>query len=67
MLFEVRHKVFKGAAETFTEETAPDWLTSKRTKPGSTVDARWFWEDHVLTLKVGKSVETDFSVITRIE
>jgi hypothetical protein len=50
----------------FTEADAPDWLTSKNTVQGSTMDARWFWTSHVLTLKVGESVKTDFQLITRI-
>jgi len=52
---------------TFTEHTAPDWLTSKNTLKGSTMDGRWFWTDHVLTLEIGKSIKTDFSKITRIK
>jgi len=51
--------------EIFTEDTAPDWLTSKNTIKGSTMDGRWFWTDHVLKLEVGASIETDFQVITR--
>lgn len=31
------------------------------------MDNRWFWTDYVLTLEVGQSVETDFSVIKRVE
>ena len=50
----------------FSEATAPDWLTSKNTVKGSTMDNRWFWESHVLTLGIGESVETDFSTIERI-
>lgn len=51
----------------FSEATAPDWLTSRNTVRGSTMDNRWFWVDHVLTLQVGESVDTDFQKITRIE
>ena len=51
----------------FTEDSAPDWLTSKNTVAGSTMDDRWFWNDHVLTLKVDESVDTDFQNIARIE
>lgn len=54
-------------AEVFTESTAPDWLTSVNTVKGSTMDHRWFWNDHVLTLKVGASINTDFRNIKRIE
>lgn len=68
MKFTMRHRFFESAPpETFTEDTAPDWLTSCNTIPGSTMDSRWFWEDHVLTLKVGETVDTDFQTITRIE
>ncbi|QJT70804.1 hypothetical protein GR7B_00006 [Vibrio phage vB_VcorM_GR7B] len=51
----------------FTESTAPTWLTSEDTVKGSTMDGRWFWDEHVLTLDVGQSVDTDFRRITRIE
>lgn len=50
----------------FDEETAPDWLTSKNTIPGSTADMRWFWTDHVLKLEVGQHLDTSFKRITRI-
>lgn len=51
----------------FTEHDAPDWLTSKNTVPGSTMDMRWFWNDHVLKMEVGDVIYTDFQEITRIE
>lgn len=51
----------------FNEDTAPDWLTSKNTVEGSTMDMRWFWKDYVLTLQVGEFIDTDFHRITRIE
>lgn len=63
--FEARHKFFKAVLERFSERDAPDWLTGSKTVPGSTMDCRWFWRDHVLALQVGASVETDFWVITR--
>ena len=50
---------------SFSEHNAPTWLTSENTVPGSTMDNRWFWEKHVLTLEVGKSINTDFHRITR--
>lgn len=31
------------------------------------MDNRWFWNDHVLTLSIGESVDTDFRKITRTE
>lgn len=65
--FKMKHRYFEGVEETFTEETAPDWLTSRNTIEGSTMDYRWFWNDHVLTLEVGESVMTDFQKITRVE
>lgn len=61
--FSMEHML--GGVELFTEETAPDWLTSKNTIRGSTYDNRWFWNDHVLTLPVGGSIKTDFHTITR--
>jgi hypothetical protein len=65
MLFEKTNTLFNTEPETFTEESAPSWLTSYRAVKGSTMDERWFWNDHVLTLDVGESVETDFTKITR--
>ena len=56
-----------GMITHYTELDAPDWLTGRNTVRGSTMDNRWFWRNYVLTLKVGKSVETDFNKITRIE
>ena len=61
------HKIFQNAkAEEFNEEQAPDWLTSRNTVPGSTMDDRWFWQEHVTKLQVGEQIETDFRIITRI-
>lgn len=59
MIFSMTHQIFK-TYKVFTEKSAPDWLTSPRTYG-------WFWNDYVLTLPIGKSVETDFQTITRIE
>jgi len=67
-----RLKTFKAVHDTlftvlrFDQNTAPDWLTSSNTVPGSTMDYRWFWNERVLTLKVGESVNTDFQTITRL-
>lgn len=66
MKFEMTHLFFKGEPECFDETTAPDWLTSAKTVKGSTMDDRWFWNDHVLTLKVGQSIDTDFQTIRRV-
>jgi hypothetical protein len=66
MEFEMKDIIADKVVATFDETTAPDWLTSKNTIKGSTMDQRWYWEDHVLTLNVGDSVETDFNEITRI-
>mgnify|MGYP000164381845 CR=1 FL=1 len=67
MRFQAEHKIFKRPPLEFSETDAPDWLTSCRTVEGSTMDARWFWEDHVLKLKVGQSIGTDFHTITRLK
>lgn len=64
--FEMTHLFFGPPSEVFTEETAPKWLREGGV-PGSTMDNRWFWNDHVLTLEVGKSVNTDFNNIRRIK
>jgi len=65
MKFEMTH-LFLGTKEIFDEKHAPDWLTSKNTIRGSTMDCRWFWEEHILNLKIGESKETDFQIIKRI-
>jgi len=66
MKFRMTHNVF-GSVKEFDENTAPDWLTSKNTVKGSTMDYRWFWKDCVLTLPVGGKTQTDFRDIERIE
>jgi hypothetical protein len=66
--FKMTHVFFTNSpAEIFTEDTAPTWLTCENTTKGSTADMRWFWENHILTLKVGESKETDFRIIKRIK
>lgn len=65
MQFSMKHRYFH-TVETFSEENAPDWLTGAKTVKGSTMDCRWFWEGHVLTLGVGEFTETDFQIITRV-
>ena len=62
--FKMTHMFFGPPGEPFTEETAPNWLC-KGGVPGSTMDNRWFWNDHVLTLEVGETVRTDFNEIRR--
>lgn len=65
MYFRMTHML--GGVERFGVDTAPDWLTSCNTIKGSTMDNRWFWKEHVLTLEVGQSVDTDFRTIKRIK
>ena len=66
MRFKMTHQVFNDSTY-FSEETAPTWLTSENTVKGSTMDDRWFWNDHVMTLEVGESIKTDFQDIKRVE
>ncbi len=66
MKFLMQHQCLPGKPDIFTDTTAPDWLTSNNSIRESTGDMRWFWERHVLTLPVGKRVQTDFRTITRI-
>jgi hypothetical protein len=63
--FKMEHRIFK-SVEFFHENDAPTWLTSENSIPGSTMDERWFWENHVLKLNVGQSILTDFRKITRM-
>lgn len=68
MRFIMQHRFWAGDKPViFSDATAPDWLTSKRTVRGSTTDNRSFWESRVLTLSIGKRVQTDFRTITRIK
>lgn len=64
--FTMKHTLSDAPPQEFDETNAPDWLTSKNTRPGSTADMRWFWEQ-ILTMKVGESKTTDFRKITRIQ
>lgn len=68
MKFEMVHIFFNHLEpETFSELNVSDWLTGCKTVPGSTMDCRWFWKDHVMKIDVGNSIETDFRRITRVE
>ena len=67
MKFSMTHRFFDFPPEIFSEEDAPDWLTGVKTVKGSTMDCRWFWEDHVKKLQINESIDTDFRRITRIE
>jgi len=64
--FQIQHRYFGGEPKTFTEDTAPWWLKEGGVA-GSTMDNRWFWNNHVMTLEVGSSVDTDFQTITRLK
>ncbi len=65
--FERTFKFWNLGTTVFTEDEAPEWLTGENTVKGFTMDNRWFWKDHVLTLEVSESIETDFVAIKRIE
>lgn len=67
MKFKLKHLILNQPEIEVTQETAPDWLTSKKSVPGSTMDQRWFWEQKVLTLQVGEHTESEFYRITRTE
>lgn len=58
--------LFFDTTKEFTELTAPKWLC-KGGRKGSTMDNRWFWNEHILTLKVGEHKDTDFQRIERIK
>jgi hypothetical protein len=53
------------SAEYFDELTAPKWLCEGGVAT-STMDNRWFWKGHVMTLEVGQSVDTNFRTIRRL-
>jgi hypothetical protein len=62
--FKMTHMI--GHIDFFTEETAPKWL-KEGGRAGSTMDNRWFWNNHVMILEVGQTIDTDFSTIERME
>ena len=64
--FKMVHDIFL-TERFFTEDDAPEWLTCSKAVKGSTSDSSWFWNDYVLQLAIGASIQTDFHVITRIE
>lgn len=72
VLKEVKEKQFAAVhiitkkVTSFTENDAPDWLTSANTVKGSTMDMRWFWKEHILKLEVDQSISTDFHIIKRV-
>lgn len=63
--FKITHKVFDTDPEYFTELNGPKWLSEGGIK-GSTMDGRWFWNDYIMKLEIGSSIETDFRRITRL-
>ena len=64
--FKITHALIANSTpEYFNTATAPDWLC-KGGREGSTGDMRWFWNDHVLVLKVGQYIDTDFRRIERV-
>ena len=54
--FKAEHLFFPDCINNFTEENPPNWVI---------IDDGWWWKGHVLTLNVGKSIESDFQKITR--
>lgn len=63
--FVMTHRFFKKESR-FDENTAPDWLTGENTVRGSTMDTRWVFKEHILTLAPGAVFETDFHEIKRV-
>jgi len=58
--FQMTHLFMKTAPTIeFTEDKPPMWLLTKSFK--------WWWNEHVLTWKVGKHIDSDFQRIKRIE
>lgn len=63
--FEMTHDFFECVC-VFTEIDAPSWLTGGDSVLNSTLDNRWFWIEHVLSLNVGESACSDFRTIKRL-
>ena len=66
MEFEMTHRYGPADVEKFNVDNAPDWLKFGGVE-GSTMCNRWFWNDHIMKLEIGKSIETDFRKITRVK
>jgi hypothetical protein len=59
MLFEMTHLFFtKSEPYFFTDTNPPIWLMSHT--------FRWWLEDYVFKLEIGKFIDSDFRRITRI-
>ncbi len=57
--FSIKHRIIKYLEqENFSEDNPPKWMIHKEYK--------WWYTGHVLTLKVGDSIKTDFQEITRL-
>ena len=56
--FQFKHRMSR-STDIYAEDKLPSWLNHK--------DYAWFRDQHVLTLEVSASVETDFNTITRIK
>lgn len=65
MLHHLLHPHLEPEFFTEDETTAPWWLCKRA--PGSTAHQGWFWDDYIMKLEVGQSIDTDFRQITRIE
>jgi hypothetical protein len=50
----------------FDEDSAPSYLKFGG-RIDSTMNMRWFWNNHVMTLQVGETIETDFNIIERTQ
>lgn len=59
MKFHMTHIFFDSETVTFTKEDPPSWLLDNA--------YNWWYEGFVLKLDVGKSIESDFQKITRVE
>lgn len=57
MQYRMTHLFFEGPPEVFDEKSAPSWLL---------MDGAWFFLNHILSLKVGEHIDTDFRRIHRI-
>jgi hypothetical protein len=57
--FRMTHHIFETYVLYFTEDSPPQWLTCR--------EHNWFYEGHVLKLEIGKSIDTDFRKIERVE
>ncbi len=64
MSFKITHLFMDSKPVYVAGDQPPEFLVQRRSN--STASEAWFWNDQVLKLSVGQSIDTDFHKFTRI-